>query len=143
MTPLLFLLLACGDTTGTDSATDSATTETTETTETTDTGPAEVHQLSVQDLKAWLDGGEDFLLINVHVPYAGEIPGTDTHIAYTKTSDLAAEIGDLDRTTVVYCLSGPMSAKAAADLVDLGYRQIYDLPEAMMGWEDAGYELTE
>ncbi len=145
---LTLTLLACGgdDTTTatTDSvattASDSATTDST----TVDTGPAEVTDLSVQELKAWLDEGKDFLFINVHVPYAGEIPGTDVHIPYTATDDLVAEIGDdLNRLTVLYCLTGPMSAKAAGNLVELGYRNIHDLPEAMNGWEAAGYELSE
>jgi rhodanese-related sulfurtransferase len=148
LSALTLTLLACGGddttttgdsagTTATDSGTTAGTTD-------TDTGPAEVHDLSVQELKAWLDDGKDFLFINVHVPHAGEIPGTDVHIAYTDTDDLVAEIGsDLERLTVVYCLSGPMSAQAAGDLVDLGYRDVYDLPEAMNGWEDAGYELSD
>ncbi len=146
MLTLVLTLFACsGDTTTTDSGTTADSGTTTGTTDTpTDTGPAEVHQLSVHELKAWLDEDKDFLFINVHVPYAGEIPGTDVHIAYTDTDALAAEIGsDLNRLTVLYCLTGPMSAKAAQDLVDLGYRNIWDLPEAMNGWEDAGYALSE
>jgi len=150
LTLALSLLIACGGdetSTGTDSAAtaaDDTATGNTGDTQDTDTGPAEVHVLSVQELKAWLDEDKEMLLINVHVPYAGEIPDTDIHIAYTETSELVAEIGDdLSRLTVVYCKTGPMSAQAADDLVALGYRQIYDLPEAMNGWEDAGYELLE
>ncbi len=123
---------------GTETAEDSGTTA--------DSGGAEaeavVHTLTVQELKDWLDGGKDFLLINVHTPYAGEIPGTDVHVPYYDTELLTETIGeDLDTLTVVYCLTGPMSAQASADLVALGYRAIYDLPEAMVGWEAAGYPL--
>lgn len=105
-------------------------------------GEAEVHDLDADTLASWLDAGEELLLINVHTPYAGEIPGTDVHIAYTDTVGLTTEIGgDLDRKVVVYCKSGPMSASAARYLVDLEYRGIWDLTEGMNGWEAAGHSL--
>ena len=54
---------------------------------------------------------KDFELINVHIPYAGEIPGTDIHIAYTETDALEAQLDyDLGNKAVLYCLTGPMSA---------------------------------
>lgn len=143
---LLSLLAACGgDATTSDSdlSADSGATDLTATDTVVDTGPAQVHTLSVQELKAWLDEGKEMLLINVHVPHAGEIPGTDSHVPYNQPEELVAEIGDLERLTVVYCLTGPMSAAAAQDLVDLGHRQVFDLPEAMVGWEAAGYALSD
>ena len=42
---------------------------------------------------------------------------------------------------MLYCKTGPMSAIAAADLIDLGYCNIYDMPAGMIGWEAAGYTL--
>ena len=87
-------------------------------------------------------GARELLLINTHVPYAGEIPGTDIHIAYTDGSELIAELGDqVDRLVVVYCNTGPMSLTAATTLVDAGYTNVHDLPEGMVGWTAAGYSL--
>lgn len=142
-----FLLLAAGCTPPQDAAdsgtaahaatdADSGTADTV-----TEGDPAEVHELDADTLAAWL-ADNDVLLLNVHVPYAGEIPGTDAHIAYTEVDALAAEIGtDLDRVVVVYCKSGPMSADAAAALVEREYRGIWDLPGGMNAWEAAGYTL--
>ena len=155
---LLALLLACGDKSGDDTA---ATGDDTATEATGDGGAgdggaedggasetAEVHDMDVETLVTWLEersaGTRDFLLINVHVPYAGDIPGTDADIAYTDTDGLVAAIGDqLDRTVVVYCRSGSMSAQASGDLVDLGYTAVYDLQGGMNAWQAAGYELDE
>ena len=86
----------------------------------------------------------DFALVNVHVPYAGEIPGTDAHVAYTDTAALEAQLSnDLGAKSVLYCLTGPMSAIASKALVKLGYCRIYDLPGGMIGWETEGYPVDK
>jgi len=96
--------------------------------------------ITPSELDAMLDD-KDFLLVNVHIPYAGEIPGTDAHIRYTDTSALEDGIGPEGTKVVLYCRTGPMSATAAADLRDRGYCNIYDMPAGMNGWESAGYTL--
>ena len=101
-----------------------------------------VTDLTPEELADRLDAGEEFELINVHVPHAGEIPGTDVHIPFTETADLEEHLGgDHTADAVLYCRTGPMSLQATADLVDLGYCRIYDLPAGMVGWEAAGYTL--
>jgi rhodanese-related sulfurtransferase len=83
---------------------------------------------------------KNFYLINVHIPYAGEIPGTDMFVPY-------AEIGqklDLpkDSKIVLYCRSGPMSRIAAETLVKQGYTKIYNLEKGMIDWQQNGYGLV-
>ena len=161
----LLLLLACGS--AADPATDDPTTSapTTSAPTTDDTGQAstldtaslstdtdgveaidcasastEVHLLTPDELHEMMND-KDFLLINVHVPYAGEIPGTDVHIPYTDTDALIDTIGAEGTKVVLYCKTGPMSATAAANLKDRGYCNLYDLPKGMNGWESAGYPL--
>ncbi len=84
----------------------------------------------------------DFRLINVHIPYAGEIPGTDVHIEYTDTAALMADLGpDRDRPAMVYCLTDHMALIAGAALVAEGYRRIIYLEGGMRAWVAAGYPL--
>lgn len=108
--------------------------------------PEAIYQtVDPQTLQAWLDEETDneLLLINVHIPYAGEIPGTDLHVPYLETANL---VGALDnekgRKAVLYCLSGPMSKAATNALVEIGFYNVYDLPAAMIGWKNAGLPLT-
>ena len=103
----------------------------------------EIIEISPDELDAMMDD-DDFELINVHIPYEGEIPGTDVHIAFTDTDGLEDHLGgDVAAKAVLYCKTGPMSAAAAADLVELGYCRIHDLPAGMNGWEDEGYPIDE
>jgi rhodanese-related sulfurtransferase len=85
---------------------------------------------------------KDFLLVNVHIPFEGNIPQTDLSIPYNqidKEIDNLPE--DKDAKIVVYCRSGSMSAVAAEKLVSLGYTNIINLDEGFHGWEDAGYPM--
>lgn len=100
-----------------------------------------ITDIDADELAAMLDD-KDFLLINVHVPYAGEIPGTDAHIAYTDVDGLVTYLGDdLSIKAVLYCSTGPMSVNAANKLIDEGYCQIHDFPGGMSAWQQAGYSL--
>ncbi len=83
-----------------------------------------------------------FLLVNVHVPYAGEIPGTDLLIPYDRVAELAKKLpADKGTPLVVYCRSGAMSRAAAQTLVRLGYTRVYDLAGGMNAWQAAGFRL--
>lgn len=73
--------------------------------------------------------------INVHVPYEGDIPGTDLSIPFDQIARQAANL-PADRSTplAIYCRRGPMSAIAAAELRTLGYVDVVELQGGMQAW---------
>ena len=85
---------------------------------------------------------KDFTLINTHIPYEGEIPGTDLLIPFNKIERNQADLPD-DKTTpiVVYCKAGPMGDTAARKLMQMGYTHVIHFEDGMDGWEKAGKSL--
>ena len=104
----------------------------------------EYRDISSKDLNAMLVN-KDFLLINVHIPYIGEINGTDLFIPYDKISEsIGKQIpADKNMKIVVYCRSGSMSGIASDELVKNGYTNILNLKEGMISWEQSGYILVK
>ncbi len=99
--------------------------------------------VSVKGLTAMLDS-KDFELVNVHVPYAGEIDQTDTFVPFDQIeANINAFPTDKDAKIVVYCRSGGMSAVSARELVRLGYTNVYNLDGGMNAWIAAGEELLQ
>src|SRR4030095_6210949 len=87
---------------------------------------------------------KDFVFINVHVPFAGNIAATDSPIAYDQIANptnLAQLPADKNAKIVLYCRSDRMSQMAAEDLAKLGYTNIWNPDGGMVGWEQAGYEI--
>jgi rhodanese-related sulfurtransferase len=85
---------------------------------------------------------EDHLVIDVHIPYEGEIPGTDLHIPF---NEIPAHLGELpadkDANLVLYCMSGRMSQIAARTLASLGYTNVMHVDGGMNAWRAAGFTL--
>lgn len=128
--------------TGTDAATaDSATADDA----TADTAPPipTYQTIALAQAKALLEGDPKPLLINVHIPFEGEIVGTDLHISYTNLKGLEAALGDKGRWAILYCKTGPMSAQAVKKLVSLGYWNLLDMPEGFAKWMVAGYPFSQ
>lgn len=106
-----------------------------------DAGAPALRGLSVAELATML-AAKDFLMIDVHVPYEGDIPGTDTSISYTNTTALEACIGtDLQRKVVLTCMSGSMSSTAGNALVTAGYANVSHLVGGMNAWVSGGHAL--
>lgn len=82
----------------------------------------------------------DVVVVNVHVPYEGELEGTDAFIPF----DQIVEHPDLpkDRATPIalYCLSGNMSGQAGRALIAAGYRNVSHLAGGMNAWQGDGRE---
>lgn len=98
------------------------------------------YEWTAKDLRQAL-GHKDFTLINVHIPFAGRIRGTDREIPYDQIAaspDLPADHG---ARIVLYCSSGRMSDIAATALVKAGYTNIINLAGGMQAWQAAGYSL--
>jgi len=88
--------------------------------------------------------GKDFFLVNVHVPYAGEIEQTDALISYKDTTEKMGDYpSDRRAKIVVYCMTNGMSSIVVRQLVKAGFSNIYMLDGGMTAWKKAGFPLVD
>jgi phage shock protein E len=80
-------------------------------------------------------------MVNVHIPYEGEIPETDLFVPYNQIDALQAALPDKDAPIVLYCRTGSMSTSAARALARDGYSNIMELDGGFIAWRAAGHEL--
>jgi phage shock protein E len=85
----------------------------------------------------------NYLVVNVHIPYEGEIEGTDLNLAYDEIEQhLASLEGAKDGGLLLYCKSGRMSRIAADALAAHGFRDMLHLDGGMIAWEADGKPLV-
>jgi rhodanese-related sulfurtransferase len=104
-----------------------------------------IREVSVDEVKARLDRGERFHLVDVreesewardHLPgaiYLGK--GVIERDAEKRLPDPAAEI-------ILYCGGGFRSALAADNLQRMGYTNVLSMDGGIRGWREKGYPLT-
>lgn len=97
-------------------------------------------QMTTQALKVQLSS-KDFILINVHVPYEGELQGTDLFVPFDQVQGSPRLPREKTTELVIYCRSGRMSEMAARALVRRGYTNVRELRGGMNAWTAAGFRL--
>ena len=98
--------------------------------------------ISVDQLAQMLEN-KDFTLVNVHIPYEGEIPGTDVFVPFNAVEQNLDKLPqDKSAPIVLYCRSGSMSTIAAKKLVSLGYTNVYEVDGGFNAWKASGRDLV-
>lgn len=98
-----------------------------------DISPAQLHDMFEN---------KDFILVNTDVGYVAEIPGTDLFIPYIRVEQYLNQLPQ-NRTTkiVLYASSSSESSIAAEKLVELGFTNVLNLTDGILGWYSQGYIL--
>jgi len=97
--------------------------------------------ISPEELASMLEN-KDFVFVNTHIPYEGEIEQTDLFLPYDRATALVDRLpSDKAAKIVVYCRSDRMSRIAAEEWAAAGYTNLFNLEGGFVAWEEAGYPL--
>ncbi len=108
------------------------------------TPSSRVTTLSPEAYDRALSSDRSAFVVNVHIPYEGEIAGTAAFVPFDQVSQNAALLpADRSAPLYIYCRSGRMSAGATPALQALGYTNIIDLKGGMNAWRAAGLPIVE
>lgn len=100
--------------------------------------------LTMDEFASILESQSDqYTVVNVHIPYEGEIEGTDEQIPYNDVSALMTALPDKNAPIILYCRSGRMSEIASQALIEQGYTQVWDVPGGMIAWEQSGRTILQ
>ena len=97
-----------------------------------------VKLISQEEAKTALAEKEDIILLDVRTPEEfdeGAIEGAKNINFFDE--DFAEQVNQFDKNkpVYIYCKSGNRSAKAAKQLQEMGFKEIYDIEGGYMNWE--------
>ena len=105
-----------------------------------------IRETTIDDVKAKLDRGEKFLLVDVREEseYAADhLPGA-THLGKGVIErDVEARVPDQNTPMVLYCGGGFRSALAADNLQKMGYTNVLSMDGGVRGWREKGFSFTK
>lgn len=82
------------------------------------------------------------VVINVHIPDEGSIPGTDVSIPFDQLVDRPQLAYPQTARIALYCRTGRMSNLAAQALARAGYSNVVELEGGMAAWAREGRPLN-
>ena len=97
-----------------------------------------MQNITAEEVKARIDGGEQLNLIDVREPHEHadfNIGGTLCPLGKVQTMQVDELEPLKEEEVIVYCRSGNRSAQAAMVLDMLGFKNTKNLTGGMMGWE--------
>ena len=98
--------------------------------------------ISVNQFEKLMDQ-KDFILINVHIPYQGEIDNTDILVPFNSMDQNKNILPqNKDAKIVVYCMGDHMSYIASEELIKMGYTRVSRLKGGMLTWQQKGRQLV-
>ena len=105
-----------------------------------------VKEVNVDDVKAMLDRGEKFLLVDVREEseFAKDHLAGAIHLGKGVIErDIEQRVPDTAAKLVLYCGGGYRSALAADNLQKMGYTNVISMDGGIRDWREKGYPLTK
>jgi rhodanese-related sulfurtransferase len=106
---------------------------------------ARIRETGIDDVKARLDRGEKFLLVDVREQseYANDhLPGAIHLGKGIIERDIEERAPELDTPLVLYCGGGYRSALAADNLQKMGYTNVLSMDGGIRAWREKNFPLT-
>jgi len=110
-----------------------------------DDAKSRIKEISIDEVKDKLDGGENFVLVDVREEseFAKDhLPGAIHLGKGVIERDIEARVPDLKTPMVLYCGGGFRSALAADSLQKMGYTSVLSMDGGVRGWREKNLPLT-
>jgi rhodanese-related sulfurtransferase len=110
-----------------------------------DDAKTRVRETNVDDVKARMDRGQKFVLVDVREEseFAKDhLPGAIHLGKGIIERDIEARVPELNTEMVLYCGGGFRSALAADNLQKMGYTSVISMDGGIRDWREKGYPLT-
>lgn len=115
---------------------------------------ASIREINIDELKKMMDGGENYILVDVRTPgenEAGYISGAvNISRGFLELriedegfwDDEGMYTPEKEDNVILYCRSGSRSALAAVTLQNMGFKNVSSLQGGFIAWREAFPELT-
>ncbi len=104
-----------------------------------------VREVGIDDVKARLDRGDKFVLVDVREEseYAKDhLPGAIHLGKGVIERDIEERVPEVNTPIVLYCGGGYRSALAADNLQKMGYTNVLSMDGGIRGWREKHFPLT-
>ena len=111
-----------------------------------DDAKTRIRETGIGEVKARMDRGEKFLLVDVREEseFAKDhLPGAIHLGKGVIERDIEARVPELDTEMVLYCGGGFRSALAADNLQKMGYTNVISMDGGIRGWREKNYPLVK
>jgi rhodanese-related sulfurtransferase len=111
-----------------------------------DDARSRVRETNVDEVKARLDQGDKFVLVDVREDREFEADHIAGAVHLGKgiiERDIEKTVPDKEATVVLYCGGGFRSALAADNLQKMGYRNVISMDGGWRGWTESGFPIIK